>query len=115
MPDALIEAAVIDGATDFRILRKIIFPLIKPTLATVTILSFQSVWNNVETSSLYINNESIKTFAFYMSTLTSVTSGSVAGQGISAAATLIMFLPNLILFIILQSRVMNTMAHSGIK
>lgn len=115
LPDALIEAAVIDGASDFRILRKIVFPLIKPTLATVTILSFQSVWNNVETSNLYINNEAIKTFAFYMSTLTSVTSGSVAGQGISAAATLIMFLPNLVLFIILQSRVMNTMAHSGIK
>lgn len=115
LPDALIEAAVIDGASDFKILRKIVFPLIKPTLATVTILSFQSVWNNVETSNLYINNEAIKTFAFYMSTLTSVTSGSVAGQGISAAATLIMFLPNLILFIILQSRVMNTMAHSGIK
>ncbi len=115
LPDALIEAAVIDGASDFKILRKIIFPLIKPTLATVTILSFQSVWNNIETSSLYINNESIKTFAFYMSTLTSVTSGSVAGQGISAAATLIMFLPNLVLFVILQSRVMNTMAHSGIK
>ncbi len=115
LPDALIEAAVIDGASDFKILYKIVFPLIKPTLATVTILSFQSVWNNIETSNLYINNESIKTFAFYMSTLTSVTSGSVAGQGISAAATLIMFLPNLVLFIILQSRVMNTMAHSGIK
>ena len=115
LPDALIEAAVIDGASDFKILRKIVFPLIKPTLATVTILSFQSVWNNIETSSLYINNESLKTFAFYMSTLTSVTSGSIAGQGISAAATLIMFMPNLILFIILQSRVMNTMAHSGIK
>ena len=115
LPDALIEAAVIDGASDFKILRKIVFPLIKPTLATVTILSFQSVWNNIETSSLYINNESLKTFAFYMSTLTSVTSGSIAGQGISAAETLIMFMPNLILFIILQSRVMNTMAHSGIK
>jgi len=115
LPDALIEAAVIDGASDYKILRRIVFPLIKPTLATITILSFQSVWNNIETSNLYINNESIKTFAFYMSTLTSVTSGSVAGQGISAAATLIMFLPNLILFIILQSRVMNTMAHSGIK
>lgn len=41
--------------------------------------------------------------------------GTVAGAGVGAAATLIMFMPNLILFIILQSRVMNTMAHSGIK
>lgn len=115
LPNELIEAAKIDGASDFKILARVVFPLIKPTLATLTILSFQSVWNNVETSNLYIDNEAFKTFAFYMSSLTSVTSGSVAGQGVSAAATLIMFLPNLVLFIILQSRVMNTMAHSGIK
>ena len=51
-----------------------------------------------------------------MNTLTSTTTtNTVAGQGIAAAASLIMFLPNLILFIILQKNVMNTMAHSGIK
>lgn len=115
LPNELIEAAKVDGATDFKILAKIVFPLIKPTLATLTILSFQSVWNNVETSNLYIDNESFKTFAFYMSSLTSVSGGSIAGQGVSAAATLIMFLPNLVLFVIVQSKVMNTMAHSGIK
>ena len=49
-----------------------------------------------------------------MSTLLS--SGNVvAGQGISAAGSLIMFLPNLIIFIFMQGKVMNTMAHSGIK
>lgn len=50
-----------------------------------------------------------------MGILPSNVGNSVAGMGISAAGTLIMFLPNLILFIVLQSRVMNTMAHSGIK
>ena len=40
---------------------------------------------------------------------------TVAGQGMQAAASLIMFVPNLVLFIILQSSIMNTMAHSGIK
>lgn len=115
LPDALIEAAVIDGASDYRILTKIVIPLIKPALATVAILAFQTSWNNTEASTLYINNESLKTFAFYMSTLSNAAGNTVAGQGIAAAATLIMFLPNLILFIILQSKVMNTMAHSGLK
>lgn len=114
IPDELIEAAQIDGASHFQIYYKIVMPLIKPAIATIVIISFQAVWNNTETSVIYINRESLKTFAFYMSTLTN-TSNVVAGQGMSAAAALVMFLPNLLIFVFLQSKVMNTMAHSGIK
>ena len=114
VPDSLIEAAVVDGAGYFKVYRKIILPMIKPALATVAILAFQSVWNNTETSTMYTNKESMRTLTFYMSTLSSNTN-SVAGQGMAAASSLIMFLPNLILFILCQSKVMNTMAHSGIK
>lgn len=114
VPNELIEAAKLDGATNFQIYRKIIVPMIKPAIATVAILSFQSVWNNADISQTYINADGLKTFAFYMTTLSS-SSNPVAGAGMSAAAALIMFLPNLIVFILLQSQVMNTMAHSGIK
>jgi ABC-type glycerol-3-phosphate transport system permease component len=114
VPDSLIEAAYMDGATDFQVYRKVILPMIKPAIATAAILIFQQVWTNMETSNYYINDDSMKTLTFYMNSLTSVNS-TVAGQGMSAAATLIMFVPNLILFIILQNSVMNTMANSGIK
>lgn len=113
LPDALIEAAVIDGANDYQILIKIIIPLIKPAIATLTIMTFQAAWSATEASTLFINNENYKNFAFYLSTLSA--NGTVSGQGVAAAATLIMFLPNLIIFIIMQSKVMSTMAHSGIK
>ena len=115
IPDSLIEAAKIDGASDYYILMKIIIPLIKPALSTVAILAFQTSWNSIESSAMFINDESLKTFAFYMNTLVSTTGNTVAGQGMAAAASLIMFLPNLILFIILQSRVMDTMMYSGLK
>jgi len=117
VPDEVVEAAQIDGATDLLIYWRIIMPMIKPAIATIAILTFQAAWNNADTSSLYINNESLRTFAFYLSTLTSSTAGAnaVAGQGIAAAASLIMFLPNLIIFIFLQSQVMSTMSHSGLK
>ncbi|RNA68429.1 carbohydrate ABC transporter permease [Alteribacter keqinensis] len=116
IPNELIEAAQIDGASDYRIFLQIIIPLVKPAIATIAILSFQMVWNNAETSTLYVDNENLKTFAFYMSTLAVQSEGNtVAGQGMAAAAALIMFIPNLIIFMILQSKVMNTMAHSGIK
>ncbi len=117
IPDEVIEAAQIDGATDLSIYRYIILPMVKPAIATIAILTFQATWNNADVSTNYINTESLKTFAFYLSTLTSsaVGANTVAGVGISAAASLIMFLPNLIIFIILQSQVMSTMSHSGLK
>ena len=115
LPNELIEAAKLDGASEMQIFINIVLPLIKPALATVGILAFQVLWNDVGTSTLYINDESKRTLAFYLMTLTSMQGNTIAGQGIAAAASLIIFLPNLLLFIILQGRVMNTMAHSGIK
>ena len=118
IPNEVIEAARIDGASEFDIYRKIILPLIRPAIATIAILTFQATWNDAGISSLYINKESLKTFAFYLSTLTATTStgaNTVAGQGIAAAAALILFVPNLIMFILLQSQVMSTMSHSGLK
>lgn len=114
LPDAVIEAARIDGANDYQIIWKIVLPLVKPALATVAILLFQNSWNSMEASKMFINTESLKTFAFYMNTLSNSGNG-VAGVGISAAASLLMFLPNVVLFVLMQSKVMNTMAHSGMK
>ncbi|MBQ9123513.1 MAG: carbohydrate ABC transporter permease [Lachnospiraceae bacterium] len=116
VPDSLIEAAYMDGAKELQIYTKVIIPLIKPAIATAAILVFQQVWTNMEASNYYVNDDGLKTLAFYMNTLTSTTTtNTVAGQGVAAAASLILFLPNLILFCILQKNVMNTMAHSGIK
>ncbi|MCA9995217.1 MAG: carbohydrate ABC transporter permease [Anaerolineales bacterium] len=117
IPNEVVEAAQIDGASDVAIYWQIILPMIRPAIATIAILTFQATWNNAEISTLYINSESLKTFAFYLTTLTSATTGAnvVAGQGMAAAATLIMFLPNLLIFILLQSQVMSTMSHSGLK
>ena len=114
IPRDLIEASRVDGANNLQIYWYVILPLIKPAIATIAIVAFQGVWNNTEVSNLFINDESLKTFAFYMTTLTT-TGNAVAGQGMAAAASLIMFIPNLVIFIILQKNVMNTMIHSGIK
>jgi len=114
-PNELIESAKIDGASEMEIFLKIIVPIIAPAIATVGILSFQLLWNDVSASSLYINDERMKTLAFYFSTLAARTGNTVAGQGVMAAASLITFVPNIVIFIFLQSKVMNTMAHSGIK
>lgn len=113
IPDSLLEAARIDGAREHQVLFKVVFPLIGPALATVGILSFQTVWNATEASTYFIVNDAIKSFAFYLNTFTIGNQPSMAG--VSAAASLILFVPNLVIFIAMQSRVMNTMSHSGIK
>ncbi|WP_228551586.1 carbohydrate ABC transporter permease [Paenibacillus sp. B01] len=115
IPNELIEAARMDGANDMTVFARIVLPVIHPAMATVAILAFQASWNNTETSALYMSQETLKTFAFYMTTLTTTVGNNVAGQGMAAAAALFMFLPNLVIFIFMQSRVMDTMAHSGIK
>lgn len=113
IPDALIEAAVMDGANDITIIFKVIIPLTKPALATSVVLTFQQVWGAVEASNNFITDDSMRTLAFYLNSI--ATNNTVAAQGMVAAASVILFLPTLVIFICMQSQVMNTMSHSGIK
>lgn len=113
IPDALIEAAVIDGANELTIISKIVVPIVKPALATSVVLTFQQVWMAVEASNNYITNDSMRTLAYFLNSLS--TNNTVAAAGMAAAASVILFVPNLIIFVCMQSQVMNTMSHSGIK
>lgn len=115
VPNEVMEAAKIDGASEFGIFLKIVIPIVTPAIATIAIISFQSVWGNTETSQLFMQDESMKTLPYYMMSLTANLANSVARQGAAAAGALIMFLPNLIIFLFFQRKVIATMAHSGIK
>jgi len=115
IPNEMLEAARLEGANEFRLLFNVIVPLSLPAVATVAILSFQGAWSNLETSTFFIEDETMKTLPFYVLTLTSGLGNSVARQGVAAAATLLMFIPNLVFFLLLQRKVIDTMMHSGIK
>ncbi|MCR5476982.1 MAG: carbohydrate ABC transporter permease [Lachnospiraceae bacterium] len=113
VPDALIEAAYVDGAGNFTVIRKIIIPMTRPAIATVAILTFQAAWQATEASNNFINSDVMKTIYYYLNALQ--TNNAVAAKGVVAAGTILLFLPNLIMFICMQSKVMSTMSHSGIK
>ena len=117
IPETLSEAAKIDGASEVRIFFNIVVPNIKPALGTAAILAFQAVWGDMETSTLYMTSESMKTLPFFVQTLNAGLLGGagVARQGASAAAGLMMFVPNLVVFVILQKSMMSTLVNSGIK
>lgn len=111
VPDDIFEAGKIDGASEWQLYTKIAIPLLRNAQATVIILTFGGIWADTATSTTYIYKEQLRTLGFFMNTI----GGGIARAGASAASGLIMTLPSIIIFIIQQSRVMDTMAHSGIK
>lgn len=115
LPNEIIEAAKLDGASEFGIFRRVILPLAAPGVATISIIMFQFIWMDLEGSTLFVYDETKKTLAYYVSTLITGLSNNVAAQNISAAAGLLLFLPTFIMFILFQSKVNQTMVHSGVK
>lgn len=112
VPDEIFEAARIDGASEWRQLLQIALPLIRPAWATVVILSFTAVWNDAASSALFTQSEQMKTLPYYLST---VQGQGVARAGANAAATFMMTVPTVLIFVLFQRQVLSTMAHSGIK
>ncbi len=112
IPTAILEAARIDGYNEFSIFSKIIMPNVKPAWMTLIIFTFQGVWNNSGTQS-YVFREDLRTLPTMLSQI--VSSNTMARMGTGAAATVILMLPPIVLFIFLQSSVVETMAFAAIK
>lgn len=106
----LIEAAKIDGANEFQIYWRIIMPLVKPAWLTLIILLFQQLWNT--DGGTYIYSEQLKPLSY---ALHQIVSGGIARTGTSAAIMLIMMIVPISVFILSQSQIIETMAHSGMK
>ena len=111
IPDSTLEAASIDGASEYKIFSTIVIPSIKPALLTTVIFTFQSMWNSAGTSQ-YIFSESLKELPTVLST---ISAGGIARQGAAAAVAVILMVPPIAVFLISQSSVMETMTHSGMK
>ena len=113
LPTALIEAATIDGASRFRVFWSIVMPNVKPAWLTMIIFSVQSLWNNPATTLIY--SEAKKPLVYAMSQIQGQTVTNIARTGEMAAATMIMTMVPILIFIFSQSRILETMASSGIK
>ena len=110
VPDALLEAARIDGAGVLRMYWRIIMPMVKPAWMTLLLFSFRDMWSIVPSGTIF--SEQLKTLPQVMS---SITAGGIARSGSAMAATVILMLPPIIVFMISQGNVMETMSSSGIK
>ena len=110
LPTALIEAAKIDGAKEFRIFWSIVMPNVKPAWLTVIIFSVQSLWNTSASTVIY--SEAKKTLVY---ALQQIQAGGIARTGQAAAVTVVVMAVPIIIFVLSQSQILETMASSGIK
>ena len=112
LPEELLEAARLDGAGEWQIFQRIVLPLSKPALLTVTIFSVLGAWNDFMGPLIYLTSESKRTLALGLAHLNSVQSTE---WGVLMAAALIMTLPAILLFLVAQRFFIEGIALTGTK
>ncbi len=110
VPDTVLESARLDGASELKTFWVIAMPMVKPAWLTLIIYSFQSLWN--AGASIYIHSEQLKSFNY---AIQQIVAGGIKRAGAGAAATVVMMLVPITIFIITQSNIIETMGSSGMK
>ena len=108
--EAVLESSRLDGASEFRTFWTIAMPMVKPAWLTLIIYRFKDLWN--EGSSVYIHSEQLKTFNY---AIQQIAAGGIKRAGASAASTVIMMMVPILVFVISQSNIIETMGSSGMK
>lgn len=110
LPDAILESARLEGASEWKVFWRIVMPNLKPAWCTAILLSIQALWNIVPNMLIY--SEEKKTLAYV---LQQVSASGLSRAGVSAAITVFMMAVPILVFILSQSQVLETMATSGMK
>lgn len=110
IPDALLEAGRIDGAGIFRIYAQIALPIMKPAWLTLALFAFRDIWSMQPGGTIF--SEELKMLPNIMST---ISAGGIARSGSAMAATVILLIPPIIVYMVSQGSVMETMGSAGIK
>ena len=108
--DAVLESARLDGASELRTFWTIAMPMVKPAWLTLIIFSFKDLWN--AGASIYIHSEQLKSLNYAIG---QITAGGIKRAGASAASTVIMMMVPILVFVVSQSNIIETMGSSGMK
>jgi len=108
--DTVLESARLDGSSEFRTYWTIAMPMVKPASLTLIVYTFKDLW--AMGASTYIMSEQYKTFNY---AIQQIVSGGVARAGVGMAASVVMMIVPIAVFIFSQSRVVETMSTSGMK
>lgn len=112
IPNDLCEAARIDGMSEYRIYAKIMLPLSKPALSTLTIFTFVNTWNDYLGPLIYLKTESKKTIQLGLKMFIGQYS---AEYGLIMAGSVLSLIPVIIVFLCLQKYFVEGVASTGLK
>jgi multiple sugar transport system permease protein len=112
IPEELVEAAVLDGATTFRIYRSIFLPLSMPAMTTLFLISFIHNWNDLLRPVLYISTSELRTVTIG---LTSFQNEYGAQWNLLLAGAVVSILPLLVVYILAQRYIVEGIATTGFK
>ena len=111
LPDSLLEAARIDGSNEWKIYFSIVFPNIKPAVLTVFIFQFVNIWNGLSKEMVY--DEQLKVVKVALEQISA--SNAYARMGSGMAGSVLLMIPPIVVFILMQRHVVETMTFAGLK
>jgi len=112
IPNDLIDAAKIDGCSEFTIYFRVVFPLIKPVIATIAIFTFLQQWNNFVWPLVIIHTSEMRTLPLALAVLTGQFG---ANYGMVMAGAVVATLPILLVYVVFQKYIIRGIAMMGIK
>lgn len=112
LPVSLDESALIDGCNYFNVFGRIIFPLLAPATATVSIIKSVMIINDMYIPYLYMPNNKLKTLTTFLMTYAGAKQGS--WQNLSAAIIIIM-IPTVMIYIIFQKHILSGITAGAVK
>ena len=112
IPNEICEAARIDGMSEYGIYAKIMLPLSKPVIATLTIFSFTIIWNDFMGPLIYINSQNLKTIQLGLRSFITEYSSEYS---LIMAGSVVALIPVLIVFACLQKYFVEGIASTGLK
>ncbi|MDT0410311.1 MULTISPECIES: carbohydrate ABC transporter permease [unclassified Streptomyces] len=115
IPDELLEAARMDGASEWYIFWRIVMPLVKPALATLGILTFLGSWNNFVWPLIATNDPDKYTLPVALATFANDPNKVAGSNGVLMAGSLLVVLPVLLVFLVLQRHFKPDLATAGLK
>lgn len=113
IPVEIEEAAQVDGASTWRVLRSILFPLVLPGVIATSVFSFIHAWNDYIIAYTFMKNESMYTLTVWLASFSTVTKGTDFGA--QMAASLLFSLPVVVFFVIVQRRLVTGMTAGAVK